>query len=234
MSYILTPPNTCNDCYADITGFESLNKSEIQIFKEGHCQVNYTNGETIVKEGTQCNNVICIKEGYAKLHIQGLDNKNIIIKILKKGDFIINPGVFTSTNNISQFTVSALSNISACLMDLDAFHEVFYNNKAFATYVLNLNNNLITNLFNQVIDLSHKKMSGRVANALLYLSNSIYESHFFKIHLSRQELADLSSVSKESLLRILKDFKQDGIIKINGNHIEIVSSDKLRNISNYG
>ncbi len=77
-------------------------------------------------------------------------------------------------------------------------------------------------------------MTGRIANTIIYLSEKIYNSRNFYTTLSRQDMADLSSVSKESLIRVLKDFKENGIISVSGNHIEITSPKTLYNISRVG
>ncbi len=222
----------CNQCHIKFNGFETLNKDELQAFKESHCKVVYQKGETIIKEGTRCNNIICIKKGYAKLYIKGLENKNIIIKVLKEGDFIVSPGLFT--DNLNHFSVSALTELDTCLIGVEAFTNAFRNNVSFAEQILKLNHQITNDLYNQLINFSHKKMTGRIANTILYLSERIYNSRNFYTTLSRQDIADLSSVSKESLIRVLKDFKESGIISINGNKIEINSPKTLHNISRVG
>jgi CRP/FNR family transcriptional regulator len=231
MTFKTNSPTSCNKCHVKFTGFDTLNDEELTSFKESHCKVIYQRGETIIKEGTRCSNIICIKKGYAKLFIKGLENKKIIIKILKEGDFIVSPGLFTDNRN--HFSVSALTEMDTCLISTDAFTRAFRNNNLFAENVLKLNHQITNDLYSQLINFSHKKMTGRVANTLLYLSE-IYDARRFHTTLSRQDIADLSSVSKESLIRVLKDFKENGIISIDGNHIEINALSTLHNISRVG
>jgi CRP/FNR family transcriptional regulator len=77
-------------------------------------------------------------------------------------------------------------------------------------------------------------MPGRVAETLLYLKNDIYKNSKFNIDLSRQELADMSNMTKESLVRILQQFKESNIIKAQGSEIEILDESSLFNISKNG
>jgi CRP/FNR family transcriptional regulator len=51
------------------------------------------------------------------------------------------------------------------------------------------------------------------------------------LHLSRQEIADLTAMSKDSAIRILKDFERDGIISMQGNQMSILDKDQLKDIS---
>lgn len=222
----------CSQCHIKFNGFETLNENELNAFKQSHCKVIFQKGETLIKEGTRCSNIICIKKGYAKLYIKGLENKSIIIKVLKEGDFIVSPGLFT--DNLNHFSVSALTEMDTCLISAEAFTNAFRNNIKFAEQVLKLNHQITNDLYNQLINFSHKKMTGRIANTILYLSEHIYNSRNFYTTLSRQDIADLSSVSKESLIRVLKDFKESGIISIDGNHIAIKSHNTLLNISKVG
>lgn len=232
MTFEISDLSECRECHIKFTGFESLTKPELDAFKESHCKIQYQKGETIIKEGTRCNNIICIKKGFAKLYIKGLEDKSIIIKILKEGDFIVSPGIFTDNHN--HYSVTAITEMDTCLISIDAFTNAFRNNISFAENILKLNHLITKDLYNQLINFSHKKMTGRVANTLMYLSEDIYQSNDFHTTLSRQDLADLSSVSKESLIRVLKDFKESGVLSINGNHIEINSPKSLQKISRVG
>jgi CRP/FNR family transcriptional regulator len=77
-------------------------------------------------------------------------------------------------------------------------------------------------------------MPGRVADLLLYLKNEIFKSNPFDTHLSRQELADMTSMTMESFIRILKEFKLAGIISVEGTNIHILDEDALNLISRKG
>lgn len=221
--------NSCENCNLKFSGFETLSELQLNSFKESHCKVEYKKGETIVKQGTHCNNLVCIKSGYVKMHVEGLAGKNVIIKVLKPGDFIISPGIFD--DNLNHFSASAITDVNTCLISIDAFSNVFHQNDKFAESILKHNHKLMQTLYHQLINLSHKKMTGRVADTLLYLSDEVYESSSFFTTLSRQDMADLSSVSKESLIRILKDFKDSGIILVDGNQFKIRAYNTLQKIS---
>jgi CRP/FNR family transcriptional regulator len=52
--------------------------------------------------------------------------------------------------------------------------------------------------------------------------------------ISRQDLADLSGMSKESSIRILKEFKDEGILTVDGNTMQILNPEQLKKISETG
>jgi CRP/FNR family transcriptional regulator len=88
--------------------------------------------------------------------------------------------------------------------------------------------------FDQFISLTQKQMNGRIADALFYLSTQIYNSNPFEMTISRQDLADLSGMSKESAIRILKEFKNEGILSVDGKTLNILNPQQLRKISETG
>ena len=77
-------------------------------------------------------------------------------------------------------------------------------------------------------------MPGRVADTLLYLKNTIFEKNPFEFVLSKQELADMSGMTKESFIRSLKEFEDSGLIHHTRNTIEILKETELTEISKNG
>ena len=86
-------------------------------------------------------------------------------------------------------------------------------------------------MFNKVVSLTQKQMHGRMADGLLYLANDFYRSSTFEVQLSRQEIGDLTAMSKDSAIRILKDFERDGIISLNGSMLTVMDMEQLYDIS---
>jgi CRP/FNR family transcriptional regulator, polysaccharide utilization system transcription regulator len=77
-------------------------------------------------------------------------------------------------------------------------------------------------------------MPGRMADALLYLQDEIFMQPRFQMVLSRSDLAELSAMSKESAVKLLRDFQKDSLIKISEKEIEILNDENLRKISRIG
>ena len=88
--------------------------------------------------------------------------------------------------------------------------------------------------FEKLINLTQKQMPGRIADALLYLADMVYENHKFTAHVSRQDIADLAAMSKESAIRIIKEFKESKLINCEGNDFQILDHQGLQKISQTG
>jgi CRP/FNR family transcriptional regulator len=79
--------------------------------------------------------------------------------------------------------------------------------------------------------LGTKSLHGRLATALLYLNEDRFHHEDIFSHITRTDLAELSAMSIESLIRILKEFKQEDLIKLEGKRIEILNLNKMQSVS---
>jgi CRP/FNR family transcriptional regulator len=73
-----------------------------------------------------------------------------------------------------------------------------------------------------------------MADTLICLSCNIFKCSEFELNLTRKELAELTGLTPESVIRILSKFKADDLIKIEGKVISIKNMEKLKQISDYG
>ncbi len=73
-----------------------------------------------------------------------------------------------------------------------------------------------------------------MADTILYLSNEIFESKKFILHLTKQYLADLSAMSKESAIKVLREFQRENIIRLTEHEMEILDLEAFQRISRTG
>ena len=219
------------DCSFKSSIFKSLNNQEIEQINTGRFHVAYKAGEIIFKQGTPSSHFVCVTSGLAKIYIEGY-GKNLILAIIKPIDYIFGPGVYI--DNKHYYSASAVEDSSACLVDTSIFKKLIRSNPDFAEdFIKRISYQTLFN-FEQVISLTQKQMPGRIADALFYLSEKIYGTNPFKMSISRQDLADLSGMSKESAIRILKEFKEEGLLNVEGNMFELLNIKQLKQISETG
>jgi CRP/FNR family transcriptional regulator len=222
----------CMHCNAKSDIFLNLSSAELEVVSCQRAEVHFKAGELIYKQGAPSQNFVCLTSGKVKLYIEGYDNKNLILGIVKPVDYIIGPGIYL--DNKHHYSAMAIEDCSACILDAEVFRKLIRSNPEFAESFIRKISKMSVFNFNQVISLSQKQMHGRIADVLIYLSESVYETNPFTTTLSRQDLADMSGMSKESAIRILKEFKDEGIVEIEGNNFHILNRDNLYKISHTG
>ncbi|MBE0642365.1 MAG: winged helix-turn-helix domain-containing protein [Bacteroidales bacterium] len=100
--------------------------------------------------------------------------------------------------------------------------------------IISILNEATSQLYGRFYCLSRKQSHGRVADVLLCLSERVYASPQFHLGLSRSDLADLTGLTSESVIRILKEFKDEGIIESRAKDISIIDMPALQRISQLG
>lgn len=209
----------------------SLNDQEFNQFKNSIIEVKYKNGETICKQGSFTSHAVFIKYGRAKL-IHEHKVKNLILKIAQSGEIIELPSLYD--DSIFKYSVIAIENCSIWLVDKGVISNLILSNSAFSFELLKILNRLKFEIIERFTCMNQKQAHGRIADIILYLSERIYKSNDFEITLSRKDLAELTGMSTETVVRILKEFKCDGLIKMNGKKIEINSYSLLKKLSEVG
>jgi CRP/FNR family transcriptional regulator len=82
--------------------------------------------------------------------------------------------------------------------------------------------------------LAHKHVNGKVADILLYLSESVYKSQKYTLSLTRKELSEFAGISEVNFITTLKKFEKEGIVIASGKEINIINKEQLELISKLG
>ncbi len=224
----------CKTCFKsdDTNLLKSLEHQQLEYLVDGKQQIRYNPGETIIKQNTSSTYVVCIRKGLAKVYVEGIKGKNLIVKLIRNQDFVTGGDLFNG--NVQKFTISAVTPVTCCLINASKLSQLFSENNRFAVELLRHHTKQNNALLNKLVVLTQKYMPGRVADTLLYLKNDIFETNPFTVPLTRQDLADMSNMTKESLVRILQQFKVSELIRTQGNTIEILDESGLQEISRNG
>jgi CRP-like cAMP-binding protein len=212
--------------------FRILNPDELQMVKENRINVHFKAGEIIQKQGTFMSHVISVNAGLAKVYLEGENTSNTILRIVKPTGFIGGPGIYS--DQLYHFTVSAMKETSVCFIEITTFKSILDQNKAFASeFMKDFSLNVIS-VYNRLMSLTQKQTAGRLAYALLYLFEEVYQNSETSISISRHDLADLSAISGDSLVKVLRNFQHEGIIRISNSELELIKPDTLRMIQSVG
>ncbi len=223
---------SCRDCNIRHCAAAVLGVEELDLINNSRHESVFRKGDIIIHEGSPTSYIIYLKSGLVKEYIKGNQEKEQILQIVRKFSYLGLSSLFG--DKVNHYSYAALEDITVCYIDISTFHQLIKKNGSFGFEILvsvsrdNLNN------FNRFMKQSQKKTYGRVADAILYFSKIIYESNEFDIPFTRQELADLIGISRESATRVLTKFNEDGIVDLHERHIRIDNLPLLQQISKNG
>lgn len=209
--------------------FSFLREEERQELLESHKRVTYKPGQILMKQGTAVTYYPIFISGYAKAYHERTGGGNLLMNIVGT-DFTCGcsnllPGFE------HQMTYQALEKTEVCFLSSNVLKSIFKKNAEFAVAIYNSKQQSIINITNKLARLTYKNVESRVADVILYLSSDVYKSNSFNSTLSRQDLADLAAISKESLIRTLKIFRDKGILTMKGKQLTLLNIDGLMKIS---
>jgi CRP-like cAMP-binding protein len=222
----------CYDCKEKSCAAAVLNLSEINLINDNRSETQFRKGEIILHEGTMTSHIVYLKSGLVKEYIKSNNEKEQILQIVKRYSYLGLPSLFG--DRINHYSYAALEDVKVCYIDLKVFNGLVRNNGNFAYEILVSVSRDSLNNFHRFMSQAQKKTYGRVADAILYFSNIIYENPEFEIPFTRQEFADLIGMARESTTRVLVKFKDEGILDLNGRSIRIRKPELLQQISKNG
>ncbi|WP_321995940.1 Crp/Fnr family transcriptional regulator [Draconibacterium orientale] len=195
-------------------------------------RVQYLKGETIFKQGAFAPYVMYVVEGLVKVYLQTGIDKNMSISVASEGEFLAFSSVFGEP--VHTYSAQAISNTEICMIEKESLKKILLENPEFALQITSQNYRNERHLFEVIKNISYKQMRGKLASALLYLSQEEFLKKNIFEFLTRQDIADFASISAESAIKFLKEFEKENIISLNGKNIIIDDAAQLLNISKNG
>jgi CRP/FNR family transcriptional regulator len=227
-----TQENSCDLCIYKSFVFDDLTPEELAVINISKKELDYKAGELIVGEGQEIREFLYLKSGLVKLHKHVINRQDQIINIAKPLDFIGLLSVFS--NHSYLFSITAIEPSSVCFIDMEIIKRLIRENGGFATSIINKMSTISDQVLKGRLDLAHKNLRGRIAYIFKYFSDEIYASGNFELPVSRKELGELIDMRTENVVRILSEFRKDGVIGISGKKIVILDPNRLRIIAEAG
>ncbi len=221
----------CRTCSVrDVTPFEHCNRDQVLEVQFAKSCNFYKKGQFIFSENSLPIGLFCISSGHLKLVKYGSGGKEQILRIAKPGDFV----GFRSLITRRRYNASAIavSDAAVCLLPRKDFQHLLNTNHEFSAEIMQRVCELAEKTENKLTDIAYKPARGRIADALLLLSNADTELCQKDIQLSREELAGFTGTVKETAIRILSEFKRNNLIAIKKRKIEILDIGGLEQMSN--
>ncbi len=231
----MTTHNVLTSCTVSSSScrcFEKLSAEETELIDSNSVTVKFSKGEFICKQGTFASHVMLVINGLAKIYVEGKSD-NLILKIIPSGNLVGLTSIFEG-NTIFQYSSTAYVDSEIKLIDINVFRKLIKTNSIFASEIINIltENNL--QIYGRFFCLTRKQSYGRLADIILCLSERIYKSNEFDLHLSRKDLAELTGMSTENVIRMLKKFKEEKLITIEGKQFQVQDVAALKRISENG
>jgi CRP-like cAMP-binding protein len=219
----------CSKCWSNL---KNLSPDEVKMVNSNRYEASFKPGEIIIKQGSPSSNAIFLLSGLAKVYMEGYSGRNLILDLAGQSTLLAGPGVHVNSRYC--YSVAAITQVQACFISFDVFRKIMTVNPDFAYGFIEDMSNKALKMYFKLVNLTQKKMHGRLAEALLYFSNNLYSADSFEMPLSRQELGEMTNMAKESVVRIMGELEDEKIIEATPRSVKILDRNKLSIISEKG
>jgi CRP-like cAMP-binding protein len=220
------------DTYHFITGsiFEGLPHKEFRLLRDHMLRQEYKKGKLLFQEGTYSRGIYILRKGKVKIYQANKDGKEQIVYIYSKGEIMgYRPLLCDEPHPVSS---CALEDIVISFIPKHIFLEVIGMSQVLSHLLLvNLSHEFAV-WVNKLTVFAQQPVRARVALSLLIL-NEVYRKNksAVVIPLSREDLANYCGTSIETLVRMLRELKDEKVIESSGRKITILKPAQLEVIS---
>ncbi|MCP4312030.1 MAG: Crp/Fnr family transcriptional regulator [Bacteroidetes bacterium] len=212
--------------------FQLISKEELASLSENRTHVSYLKGEMLFKQGALAPHVLFIQSGLVKVFLQPGPGKVQNLWIARRGDFLAFSSLFGE--KFYNYSAVALKDAEVLMINKESLRNLLKTNPEFGFRITSKNYHSQNHLMDIVASLSYKQMRGKLASALIYLSSEAFIHEDVFGHLTRKDIADFASISVESVIKFLKEFEKEGIIRLDNKKIGVQDPEKLSLISQTG
>lgn len=200
-----------------------------------HTVISYMpKGSFIYQEGEEPKGFICLLEGNAKVVKIGINGRGQIVRMVRPKGILGYRALFANENYRS--AAITLDNSVIAIIDRDVLFEIMRKNAELSLHILKLiaSELGLSNL--RTMTLTQKYIRGRLADSLIFLIETydFAEDGTIDVTLSREDLAQLSSMTTSNAIRTLSAFASEGVVELIGKRIKVLDMERLKKISVLG
>ncbi|MFY0686419.1 MAG: Crp/Fnr family transcriptional regulator [Cyclobacteriaceae bacterium] len=204
----------------------SLSEADGKLIAEKSESLHFKKGKLIFYENGIPTGAFLIKKGRAKIFKTGLDGKDQIFYIYNEGDLLGYHALLCDENY--EDSCEALEDCDVAFISRSNFEWLSEKMPRLKRLLIQNMSHEFGVLVNIITVLAQKSLRERLALFLLILNNKYHNE---QIRLPREDLANLIGTARESLGRLLKDFREEQLIEIQGRAIKCLDVEKLLKIA---
>jgi len=195
--------------------------------KELHKIRSYRKKNDVYQAGDYPHHLYYVQTGRIKTFRTNLDGKELITGIYSKGDFLGYEAILK--NESFSDHAMALEDSELLIIPRDVFQQLVLANRDIAQKFIELLSQKVDQKEEQLLHLAYNTVRQRTAEALLTLADKMDESDQ-ALKISREDLSNMVGTATESVIRVISDFKDEGILDSQGGKLSIRDRDKLEQI----
>lgn len=223
---ILPDTPECSEKFKQI--FKNISPKELEELFLNSSIKFYKKGTVVYSEGTRIKGCYFVFNGIVKIYQTGNEGKEQIIKFEKECDIFGFRSVIRKETACT--SVETLTDTILCYIPDTALLHLIKNNSDFAYDLMQITCKELGDSNRYIKDIAQKSVKERLAEILLLIANDfgIENDGTLKLSISREDLSNFVGTATETVIRLLSDYKSEGLVESKGRKIKLLNVEKLK------
>jgi CRP/FNR family cyclic AMP-dependent transcriptional regulator len=213
--------------------FVGLSPGELRMVAQITQRQHYARNQTIIKSGARGNVFFLLTKGIVRVSVEGSRGKEVILGVLYPNDFFGEMALLDGLPRSA--TVTAMEESEVLVIARKDFLECIRQVPQVAAKMIVTLSLRLRRTDQKVGNLAFLRAPRRVARTLLDLAHAqgrqTEVGTAVDLLFTRQELAELAGVSRETFARLLTKFQQMGILRVERRKLLIPDTRKLEELA---
>jgi len=211
--------------------FPSLTDTELQILLSSDSIRICPKGVLLYAEGTRIKGCYFIYSGIIKIYQTGQEGKEQIIKFDQEGDIFGFRSVIRHETACT--SAKTLSDCILCYISDQILLNLLKTNSRFAYDMVQIACKELGDANRYLREIAQKSVKERLAEILLLIAGEfgIDTDGTLKLNITREELSNFVGTATETVIRLLSEYKADGLVEAKGRKIKLLNVEKMKTIA---
>lgn len=206
--------------------FSSLFAEHIGRLEAISKEMSLKKGSLLFSPGDAAQGFFVVLAGAVRLYRVSSKGKEISIDIAGAGWTLAEASLFS---DIYHCYAEALKDSTVCLIPKDAFLELILRDSQFGAAWLRMLSHKVIHLHQQIEELSLKTPKARIVSYILLLAD-VQKTTSVALPAHRKSIATLLGMTHETFYRMAKELESEGMVRFDGQGIEIVNRSLLEGL----
>jgi CRP/FNR family cyclic AMP-dependent transcriptional regulator len=200
--------------------FSVLTDEQVKVLADAVVKRSYRRGEIVVERGKQANALFVLLSGRARVVVTDDGLRQVILAQLHPGDYVGEMSLIDA--RVHSATVRAEVATDVLILGKPEFARCLPANSSLAYAILRGLVQRLRGANDQIESLALLDVHGRVARALMDMSENVEGATVIRRKVVRQDVAELVGASREMVSRVMTSFETRGLMQTQANGSVII------------
>lgn len=190
-------------------------------------QRSLTRGQYLFRAGEHCSGIYMIDEGCVKVSTLSQNGDEQIVNFRLPGELL---GIEAVSESCHSSSAMALETTRVRSLSMATLESLCCRSPELTRHFFQLVSRRITELQEHMLLLGHKTAAERLAGFLTDFGRRTRKPEL-RLGMSREAIGSYLGIALETVSRLLHQFEDENLIRVNGRHISLLAPDRLRDLA---